>query len=376
MKTNQQISDKPRYCKAVLNLSISPETIPNLVPQKKLDIIMANDENPYIVIEEIADISQPANGIYYSVEFWESYLKKLKKRPIPGSKDGHNTSYMKTPPNDIYTIGGEIKKNKVFLKVYIPPDGALSSNHSFIRDLKSGLIHFSIVSWTKDNIELDENGYISKITAVESVRGERNDAVEYGMGSMDQKVNKDDVNHLKNKDNEEVYLMPENVYADIIKNLCNQIDNGGVTKKNIAKDLGIEIVTEEHTNAVKLVSDIKNLIGDDPLKRINSMIENEEAVKNQAYTNKREELMTAEFGPEKLKENGKEIDNLKRQAAELLVKKENQSIEDLEKEISAAKENSVVKKFSFEEADITTETNTVTQVKSGDNVLNSEVVEV
>lgn len=360
----QEISSEPRFCKGKLNFKIDSNTIPNLVPKKKLDVLFSADENPYFIIEEIEDIRQPANGIYYSVEFWESYLAKLKKRPIPGSKNGHNADYYRTPDNDIYTIGGKIENNKIFLKVYIPPEGAISNNKGFIRDVKAGLIHFSIVSWTKDNIETDENGYVKKITAVESVKGERNDAVEYGLGAMEQKVNKDEKNPDKNINKQEVnYIMAENQYNEIIKNINNQLDNGSVSKKDLAKDLGIEIVTDEHKNAIQKMNEIIKITGDDPVKRINELLKNEETVKKQAYDNEREKLLAKAFGPEKTKQNGEEIDNLKRQAAEPLVKKECQSTEDLQKEISAAKENPVVKKFSFEEADVNSDVNDITGVK-------------
>lgn len=381
MKTNQSFSSEPRFCEAKINLSINSDDIPTLTPQKKLDVLMENDDNPYFVVEEIEDIRKPANNVIYSPEFWKSYLSKLNKRPIPGSKDGHNISYYKTPNNDIYTIGGKLEKNKVFLKVYIPPEGALTSNKSLIRDLKAGIIHFSIVSWTKDNIELDENGFIQKITAIESVKGERNDAVEYGMGAMDQKVSKKTPgeNPDDNKQNKEVkYIMPGEQYNEIIENLKNQLDNGTVSKVNLAKDLNIEIVTEEHKNAVQSVNEMVKIAGKDFTKRVSELIENEGKVEKQNYDNLRETLMTKEFGPVKSNQDGKEIDNLKRQAAEPLVSMVIQSEEELQKQISAAKENAVVKKFSFEAADITSDVNDITGVKVVDkqDKYSSEVVEL
>jgi len=50
------------------------------------------------------------------------------------------------------------------------------------------MIHYSLVSYTKDEILNDKNGK-TIINVVGSVKGERNDAVEIGLGAMDQKTN-------------------------------------------------------------------------------------------------------------------------------------------------------------------------------------------
>lgn len=380
MKINQSFSTEPRQCKTKLNLSIDPNTIKTIIPLDKLKVLQKDDPEPFYVVEEIKDITEQANGVEFTKEFWDTYLSVLDDRPIPGSKSGHNHSWGATPENDLYVIGGKIKGKKVLLKNYVPPMGATSENKSFIRDIEAGLVHFSIVSWTEDLIETDENGMVKSIKAIRSVKGERNDAIEVGMGAMKQKVNKDQ-NKIDPKNNNnkelEVLVMADNLYSDIVKNLQNQIENGTVSKVKVAKDLKIEVVTDDHKTAVKTLKEIEKLIGEKPVDTIKEMKADASTVKQQAYDNTREKLMVEAFGPVKQKVDGEEKENLKRQAAEPLVSVEIQKEKDLKSQIETAKENAVVKNLSFQEADITSQTNDVTGVKINKaGVNNSEFEEM
>lgn len=363
MKINKTLSPEPRRCRASLNLSVDPNTLKTLIPEKILKIIQAGDPDPYYVIEEIEDIRKPANRVEFTPDFWNSYLSVLKDRPIPGSKKGHlSPSSLENPENDLYTIGGKIENNKVFLKIYIPTQGSTTSNDGFIRDIKAGLIHFSIVSWTEDIIEIDEDGTIKSIKAVKSVKGERNDAVEVGLGAMDQKVNKDNNSSENNKSEKEKYIMSDKTYNEVIQNIINHIDNGKINKIQVASDLKIEIVTDEHRKAVKMLKEIEDLIGKDPVDAIKKMKKNEEAVKKQKYENVREKEMADAFGPLKIKVNGKDTDNLKRQAAEPMVSKEIQDEKKLKDQIEQAKNNPVVKQLSFQYADMNSPVNNISGV--------------
>ena len=108
------------------------------------------------------------------------------------------------------------------------------------------------------------------------------------------------------------------------------------------------------------------------------MKQNAEKVKQQAYDNTREKLMCEVFGPEKIKINGIETENLKRQAAEPLVSKTIQDEKILKTQIEAAKENSVVKQMSFQAADINSEMNNISGgiVKNKTGVRTSEYIEI
>ena len=389
MKFNKSISLEPRIydVNVKINLTINPELIPILISQKALQAIQQietpqgkiQDPNPYYVTEEIEDIRDPANMVEFTPEFWNSYLAVMKERPIGGRKKGHVSPYSwETPENDFYTIGGKIEGNKVYLRIYIPPEGFETNNTGLIRDAKAGLLNFSIVSWTEDIIETDENGDIKSRKAVRSVKGERNDRVEIGLGAMQQKVNKEKTGD--NPDNNiittEEFIMADGKYNEIIKNLKNHIDNGGVSILQIAKDLKIEVATSEQKKAVKQLKEIINLTGENPVESIKKLKENEQTVKQEKYENTREKFMTKEFGPEKIQENGQEKINLKREAAEPLVNKEIQDEKILKEQIEAAKENAVVKNISFQMTDVNSDMNDMTGVKvnTGNNKYRSETI--
>lgn len=359
MKINKSQSVKPRLCRASLNLSVPPDTIPTLISVQKLNELTKGDDNPYFVIEEIIDIDKPVQGVTYTPEFWQSFLSKISEAPLPGSKSGHTDpwNWFETGDMDFFTVGGDIRGNSVFLKMYVPPQGYKSSNETFIKALKTGVVHFSIVSWTEDLIEVDEDGEIVSIKAIRSVKGERNDAAERNMGAMDQKVNKAGGEPLDENKKEVSYIMPEPEYNEIISNLKNRCNNGVLSVEKICKDLGFEIVKDAHKNAIKTLKEITDLTGENPVEKIKQMKANEIQVKQTAYDNVREKLMFEAFGPEKIEVDGKPEINLKRNAAEPHVKKEIQTEEALKENIEEAKQNPVVQNISFQTADVNSDLN-------------------
>lgn len=366
---------------------IKADQIPTLIPEKKMNILLEENENPYFAIEEILDITEPVFptmnmwspvGVTFTKKFWDSYLVKIKKRPLPGSKDGHKSLYDPgTPATDIYTVGGKREGNKVWLKIYIPTMGANSSNEGLIRDAKVGILHFSIVSQTKDVIELNENGEITKFLAVESVSGERNDVVEYDQGAMEQKVSQKDENHEK-QNSQRSYIMADNVYKEIIENIKNQMANGAISIVQLSKDLGFKIVNDEIQAERQMLTDIKKLTGDNPLEKIKILKTNELQVQQTAYENIREKLMSQSFGPVGTEKKP----NLKRSAADPLVSEEIQDEKNLKEDIEKAKKNPVVCQFSTTEADYTTEINDLSGVNvniqgtSDNNPYNQDTIEI
>lgn len=471
MKTLKNKVKSRKVLKADIS-TISPDKIPTLISKKLQDILFQGDDTPFLIAEEIKDISQKANGVYFSIDFWKSYIGKMKNRVIPGSRTGHLSgfeSYYKRANSDVYTIGGFIdeKKNKVYLKVYIPKMGEIETNDGLIRDAKLNNINFSIVAYTRDEYIREGEGF--KIIAKESIKGERNDVVEFGLGAMDQnnkRLNKagrqlnssgmsnakaiikagdintssrwswssSDGNSLlgENGDNwnnykkwflaentnateetksrynypfgkngkvyrsaliairqrasqqkdtsiydaagtlielidsksEKEYIMKENVYQDIIKNLKNQITNGTVSKNEIAKDLSIDFVEEKHISSTKSIEELKKMFGDDFINKIKQLKDDEEKTKKERYELLRNKKMTENFGPEKIGES----DNLKRNAAEPLISHEIQDKKNLDEQIEAAKKNPVVCSFAFDEADYTSSQNDISGVVSTKNV--------
>jgi hypothetical protein len=134
-----------------------------------------------------------ANGWMYTEEFWKSYIGKMNTAPIPGSARGHETRYGARGSTDLLLVGGRLESKSdgagtVYLKNYVPPKGESGDNTVFIAMCKAGMVDFSIVSYTRDLIEtLPDGNAVRK--CVESLYGERNDAVDLGAGAMEMKTN-------------------------------------------------------------------------------------------------------------------------------------------------------------------------------------------
>jgi len=180
----------------VLNLrsekvSLSPAVIPTLVPLSVMNDLQRGDPDPYYKLQAIK-YPVEGGGVYpsekavYTEDFFKSFLGVCRKRPIPGSKRGHEPE--SRPRTDFYLVGGKLEesgkgKGVVYLKNYIPSEGDGTSNAGFIRDMKARMVHFSIV--TKPEYRME--GDVQIITG--SAGYERNDAVEYGVGAMEQSTN-------------------------------------------------------------------------------------------------------------------------------------------------------------------------------------------
>jgi len=175
-------------------VNISADQVPTLIPENTLKEWQKNDDNPYYKIQVI-NYPVIANDKTYEESFFESYINKLKERPFPGSKFGHEYNWGKRDTTDFILIGGKVEKQgngtgQVYFKNYIPPTGASGSNETFIKENKTDMIHYSLVAYVREIREDDGENVSYRI--VESMRGERNDAVGYGEGAMDQVTNAND----------------------------------------------------------------------------------------------------------------------------------------------------------------------------------------
>ncbi len=174
-------------------LAISSEEVPTLVPSVVMNELQKGDTEPYFKIQAIkfpveGSGAYPSRKATYTQEFFESFLSVTKQRPIPGSKRGHE--WVSRPSTDFYLVGGKIDsdgngegKGTVYLKNYVPTDGDTTPNAGLIRDMKAGMVHFSLVTLPKYVVEGEEQRFIG------SAGFERNDAVEYGAGAMAQTTN-------------------------------------------------------------------------------------------------------------------------------------------------------------------------------------------
>ena len=173
-------------------LMISADSIPTLVPVSSLALFQTGDSAPYYKIQAI-DYPTKANGWTYTEDFWKSYIGKLNSAPLPGSARGHETRWGARGPTDLLVVGGRLDSKgdgsgTVYLKNYIPSKGESGDNAVFIAMNKAGMVDYSIVSYTRDVVENMPDGNVNR-QCVESLYGERNDAVDLGTGAMDMKTN-------------------------------------------------------------------------------------------------------------------------------------------------------------------------------------------
>lgn len=351
------------YQQNVINAKIDPDTIDNIVPEAALKEFQNGDENPYYKVQKI-EYPIVANGITYLESFFESFISKLKDRPIPGSKSGHEPYWGVRPNTDFVMVGGKIESKKngkgfAYFKNYIPKNGAETSNETFIKEAKADMVHFSLVTRPEYHITEDKEGN-EIVNAISSLGAERNDAVEWGEGAMQQQTNSKDLNDhndlIDNKEQGDGNLDRD----ELFKVLKNMIANAQITLSDIAKAVNLQnqLVTDEHLQALKIVNSLKELGMKDPVKDYEKLKNKIEADKESV----RNARLDKEYGTKEDPQTKKE--NLLRTYAES--KTEGKYGEDLETAINGLKEDSIAKRFAAERADVNSEANELGIVENKD----------
>ncbi len=315
-------------------LDIDPDSIPTLISDEQLKVEQEGDDKPYYKIEKI-DYPVLANGVLYRRSFFEEYLGKCEISPINGSKDGHHLEWGKRPPSDFQLIGGKIvggETGSVYLKHYIPPVGDNGScNKQFIKDCRNNKIHFSLVSYTRDLYEEDPATGETKITAIGSIKGERNDAVERYLGAMEQKTNANKSIEISNKGEEIMEI------KDMINAIHKALNYGNVDYEDVVEGLGLgdKMVNADHLAGAKLVDAFKKMNVEDPVAEITKLREKIASDKDAVFNAK----LDAEFGASKKDATGAETNAL-RQCAEVMIDKTANADEAIKafKETAAAKQ--------------------------------------
>lgn len=336
-------------------LKIKAEEIPNLVPEKILAEWIEED-NPYFKIQAIK-FPIKANGYNYTKSFFESFIKKMKTAPIPGSRDGHDYSFGGRAASDLLLIGGKIETNEknpekgtVYLKNYIPPVGASGENDIFIKELKSNMIDFSLVSYTKDERIENKDGSVSW-NVIESLFGERNDAVPREMGAMEQKLNSVNNSAKDGENNKREKTMPK---AEVLNDLKTLQANLQITLPEVAKAMGLEslLITDEQKASIQKLNSAQKLIGEgvDIVEFINESI----SFKKQNAKVNRENILTKEFGLKEYPDTKKE--NKARTYAEEI----SEGKELTDELIAKIKENSIYVSLASERADLNSDENDLT----------------
>ncbi len=343
---------------ASADVVLPPEDIPTLVPDSILKQWMANDKDPYFKCQAIK-YPIKANGVNYQRSFFIEYISKLNKRPIPGSRDGHDMRYGVRPTTDFLLVGGKVVDSGdgtgiVHLKNYIPPQGASGPNEVFIRECKSDLVHFSIVSATRDEIIRDDQGVT--VNVVGSIRAERNDAVEVDCGAMEQKTNINSpgvagAGNLRSEDDMDK--------IELMKRLNALKANGEITLVEIAEAMGLKqlLATDVQLSAEKVINSLQQeLKVTDPVSEIKRLRAEIDAGRKEI----REATVSRVFGPEKFA-NGKDNDLRVFVVSQL----KDETGADLEKRLNEIKKHPLALKLAAEQADHTSGANALDPSNSG-----------
>lgn len=334
-------------------LNISPDEIPTLTPKEVIAPFMEGDDSPYYKIQAI-EFPLKANGYTYTESFFRSFLAKLNTRYIPGSRAGHVGGWGERPPTDLMLVGGRIDstgigKGVVYFKNYIPKEGQSGDNEFFIKENKANMVDYSLVTYSRDERKENPDG-TTEWLVIESIFGERNDAVEYGKGSMKQKTNSQEESPQnggeKNNRSEKQVEKKE-----LFETLRVMKENADVSLPEIAAAIGLQslVVTDEHRNAVSVVGGIKALIGDaDPVAFIKANMEEKKA--NAAKV--RDAELTTVCGPAVFAETGKK--NELRSYAEIYFGDKEITAE----KVNAFKADEIAQKLAGERADWSSKANT------------------
>jgi hypothetical protein len=345
-------------------LDLSPDSVPTLVPASIMSKWQEGDTNPYYKLQMI-EYPIVANRLTYEESFFESFVNKLKDRPIPGSKNGHGLGFGERQPTDLLLVGGRLEKNgdgsgRVFLKNYIPKSGESGSNEVFIRENESDMIHFSLVSYPREIVENDADG-TTKIRIVESMFGERNDAVEYGTGAMKQITNQTAGVADGNNNNREQNMDKD----EILRRLKNLKASGDVTLPEIAGtfDQAELLVTDDHREALKVYNGLKEINVTDPVAEIVRL----RAQHKDSAAAVRNAKITEKFGAPDPDADGNERNLLREYAVGKIGEADG---EELDRLVNVVKEDPIAKRLAGDQADPTSEENHIGVVEDRNGVQN------
>ncbi len=344
------------------NVSVNPDEIPNMIPEKYLNEWQKDDPNPYYKTQVI-EYPILSNRLNYQESFFESFISKLKERAIPGSKDGHSIYWSSRPDTDFIMIGAKIDSNgdgtgKVFFKNYIPPKGEKGSNENFIIENKTDMVHYSLVTYPREERYEDDEGN-TIINIIESIKGERNDAVEYGLGAMKQITNQKDLEGLSNLESDSANIIDNQKEGEeiltkdeLLKKINTLKANAELTLPEVAEAMGLknQVVTEEHSEALKIVNSIKELGLKNPIADIKVMQSKIEA-DAEAVLNAR---LDKEYGTNP--DSEKNDNFLRKYAGQEIANMEG---DDLDVKINALKKDPIALKFAKEKTDYNTDDNTI-----------------
>jgi len=322
-------------------------SITTSISQDKLNILTAGDENPYFFAQAIK-FPLEANGDIYGEDFFKSFVARNSIYAFPGDKYGHSTSWAKRQATHFYQVGSMIVGNVAYFKFYVPPSTDSEPNESFIKEIKTNGIDLSLVSRVKYSYNEDDRKY----HMLESVGGERNDAVGFSDGSMDQIV----IN--KNENIEEGLEVTK---EELLKKLNALMISGEIDLNQImtALNKSDKLKSEKDIADLKVLNSLVAVLGDEPVKKLTEITDsvklNADSIKNA--------LLVEAFG-KVLNADGKTTNMLRKQGELLLgdkvVNKEN---------IETAKKD---ESYIALAGNITDETSEINKIKKNNDNTNSD----
>jgi hypothetical protein len=327
---------------------VEVSTIPNSIGNDKLDILTEGDKDPFFFAQAIK-FPVVGNGDVYDVEFAESFVARNKLSAFPGDKYGHSVSWYSRQASHFYQVGSMMVGNVAWFKFYVPPETDSESNESFKKEIKINGIDLSLVTKAKYLYNEEDRNY----HMIASVGGERNDAVGFGDGSMDQIV--------INKQNEDKEEGLEVTPAELLIKLNALITSGDILPSEVLKVLNKlgDLKTEADEASLRVMNSINDLkLGDDPLKEIKEM---QTAIKENAETVREAELTTA-FGAQTFNAE-KQPENKKRVMAETLLNGKAVNADT----IKDVKANVLFLDIAGKDADVNSDNNSVIINKDGEN---------
>ena len=281
-------------------VQFSADSIPNSIGEKKLNILTEGDSDPYFFAQAIK-FPIEANGDIYGEEFFKSFVERNKDHAFPGDKYGHSVSWYSRQPTHFHQVGSMIVGNVAYFKFYVPPKTDSEENESFIKEIKTNGIDLSLVA----KVEYSYNQEDEKYHMNKSVGGERNDAVGFGDGSMDQIV----INK-KNDIEEGLEVTPE----ELLIKLNAMIVEGKITDSQLKVALNKSdlLKSEKDIADLKVLNSLSSILGETPVEKANELITK---INADAEVTREAELVTA-FGEVK---NADGSDNMVRIQGALLL---------------------------------------------------------
>ena len=178
-------------------------------------------------------------------------------------------------------------------------------------------------------------------------------------------------NIITNNDNKNNYRGDDMEKDELLKKINSMRVNGDITLKEIADAMGLkdQIVTDKHTNALKVVASFEGMNIPDPVAAYNGLLS--EVGKNADKV--RNAIISESFGVPILDKDGKDTNYLRAYAVNMIGKKDG---EELVKAVNAVKEDPLAKKLASDAMDPHSKENTVNFSEKGSDKKENGIIVV